>query len=434
VAVIHDSLYWQGKRDVPLLSDESELYARAAAQRSRRPDSAVSVSNRYHSYLAFTEMITNPISRDYKNTSIRYDGVLNPSQIGYSQNNGVSILQRMRIRKRYGDGTLLSLMPELGFVSRRKEFFFKAEGLWEYWPERQASLRVLTGNGNQSYSFGMMKEINDRLAGSSFKAEDLNLQYFRHYYVDITNRIDLFNGFRLTAGITYNRRSPVERRFDIEVGEDVREIVNSDYHDFTSTAGFSYTPRYYYRMVGRRKEYIFSRYPTLSVEVAKAFPGIWRGEGDYGRIEADVQQSVSLGLLQRLNYHVSAGMYTSKKSSYFTDFRYFTRRNFPDTWDDQIGGVFNLLGREWFYASDQYAQVHLMYQSPFILLYFLEEEASRYVSAERLYLSQLWTPALPSYTEIGYGIGNHIFNIALFAGFRRLKYQNIGVKFAFELF
>jgi hypothetical protein len=434
VPIVLDSLYWEQVRDLPLASEENELYAQAAAQRAEPAGAPASVPLYRNPYLTFAELMTNPISRDYKNTYIRYYGILNPSQLGYSKNNGISFQQRMRIQKRYENETRLSFASELGFVSKRKEIFFKAEGLWEYSPERLGTLRLQAGNGNQSYSFGMMKEINAQLADSSFKAEDLNLQYFRHYYVDLTNRIDLFNGFQLRTSLTYNRRNPVERKFDIEVGNEVKEIINSDYHDFTSTVGFSYTPRYYYRMDGRRKEYVFSYYPTISVEFAKAIPGVWRGKGDYGKIEADVQQSVSLGLLQRLNYHFSAGMYTSKKSSYFTDFRYFTRRNFPDTWDDQIGGVFNLLGREWFYASDQYVQMHLMYQSPFILLQFFEREATKYVFAERLYFSQLWTPALPSYTEIGYGIGNHIFNIAFFAGFNKLGYQGVGVKFAFELF
>jgi hypothetical protein len=434
VVIQYDSIYWKQMRDLPLSTEEQALYAQSTDVKRHTPDSVASISTRHNPYLAFTELITNPISRDFKNTYIRYSGILNPSQVGYSRNNGLSFLQRLRIQKHYKNETRLSFAPELGIVSKRKEVFFKAEGLWEYWPERLASLRLLIGNGNQSYSFGMMQEINNQLADSSFKAEDLNLQYFRHYYIDISNRMDLFNGFRLTAGVTYNRRNPVTRRFDIGVGDEVKEIINSDYHDFTSTVGISYTPRYYYRMNGRRKTYIYSHYPTLSVEFAKAYPHIWNSEGDYGRIEADVQQSISLGLLQRLNYHVSAGLYLSKTSSYFTDFRYFTRRNFPDTWDDQIGGVFNLLGREWFYASDQYAQIHLMYQSPFILLHVLEKEASKYVFSERLYFSQLWTPALPSYTEVGYGIGNHIFNIALFAGFSRLTYQSIGVKFAFEIF
>ena len=149
-----------------------------------------------------------------------------------------------------------------------------------------------------------------------------------------------------------------------------------------------------------------------------------------------------LGAYLYLNYHVSGGLFWRPKSIYFADFRYFTRRNFPDTWDDQIGGVFNLLAGEWFNASDKYVQAHVMYESPFVLFKFLRVNstrkflrvASRYILSERFYLSQLWTPVLPSYTEIGYGIGNHIFNIALFAGFDRWRYDGIGVKFAFELF
>jgi len=43
-------------------------------------------------------------------------------------------------------------------------------------------------------------------------------------------------------------------------------------------------------------------------------------------------------------------------------------------------------------------------------------------------------PVLPSYTEIGYGFGNNIINVALFTGFEKLKYKNIGLKFVFEIF
>ena len=75
-----------------------------------------------------------------------------------------------------------------------------------------------------------------------------------------------------------------------------------------------------------------------------------------------------------------------------------------------------------------------MYESPFILMHLLKKEASKHIFTERLYLSQLFTPYLPSYTEVGYGIGNHLFNIAVFAGFEKGEYQRAGFRFAFELF
>ena len=42
---------------------------------------------------------------------------------------------------------------------------------------------------------------------------------------------------------------------------------------FTPVVGFSYTPRQYYWMDGYRKEYLYSYYPTISVEFARAIPG-----------------------------------------------------------------------------------------------------------------------------------------------------------------
>ena len=51
-----------------------------------------------------------------------------------------------------------------------------------------------------------------------------------------------------------------------------------------------------------------------------------------------------------------------------------------------------------------------------------------------LYLSQLWTPVLPNYSELGYGIGSDLFHIAFFLGFEEFKYQSVGLKFALELF
>ena len=77
-----------------------------------------------------------------------------------------------------------------------------------------------------------------------------------------------------------------------------------------------------------------------------------------------------------------------------------------------------------------------MYESPFILLRFLKPnpKAHKYLVSERFYLSLLWTPVLPNYSELGYGIGSDLFHIALFLGFEKFKYQSVGLKFALELF
>lgn len=429
IPIIQDSAFWNKKRGTPLSHEEKRVYESATSHTVQIGD-----TGNIRKYLKITEKLTNTINLDYKTTRLKYSGILNPFQLGYSGRNGITYKQQLRFSKTFEKDRQLRFRPEVGYVFKRKELFFKFAGDWEYLPERRGTLSLSVGNANQGYSSEIMNEINQQLKDSAFNFDDLNLKYFKHYFIDIRNEIELFNGFQVMAGLSYHRRLPMKNKSDMNVGDDVIDIINEKYHDFTPVIGFSYTPRQYYWMDGYRKEYLYSYYPTISIEIGRGIPGIWKSTGDYGRVEADVHQSIYLGLSRRFNYHISGGLYTNQKSTYFADFRYFARRNFPDSWEDRFGGVFNELKSVWFNASDKYVQAHIMYESPFMLFQLFKPKATKYILSERFYLGQLWTPVLPSYTEIGYGFGNNLFNIAVFAGFNKWEYQSIGVKFGFELF
>lgn len=430
VPIIRDTTFWQQKRDLPLTAEEE--YVLTTLKDTVRVVENDSVDR--IDYLEITENITSSMNWSKPSVRIRYSGILNPFQLGYSGRDGITYKQRLRIYKSFDRDRQLRFSPEIGYMFKRKELFFKVPLEWEYLPEKMGTLSLTIANDNQTYSSDIMETINEHLKDSLFTFDDLNLSYFRHYYVDLRNNIELFNGFTLSAGLSYHLRTPVKRKSNIDPGEAVEEILNDDFNDFTPVVGISYTPRQYYWMDGHRKVYAYSNFPTFSVEFARGIPGVLGSLGNYARIEGDVHQSINIGLLRLINYHISAGMYTRKKSTYFADFRYFARRNFPESWTDGIGGVFNLLNREWYNASDQYIQAHFMYQSPFILFQLFKIESSKFVISERFYASQLWTPVLPSYTEFGYGVGNHVFNIAAFISFNKLEYDSFGFKFAFELF
>ncbi|MCD7852025.1 MAG: DUF5686 family protein [Parabacteroides sp.] len=429
IPIISDSSYWNRKRDIPLTGEEEKKYEKKNIAILQKSD-----TGNIQRYLKITEKLTNTINLDYKTTRLKYSGILNPFQLGYSGRNGITYKQQIRFSKTFKRDRQLRFHPEVGFVFKRKELFFKFGGDWEYLPEKRGALSLSLGNTNQGYSSKIMNEINEQLKDSAFNFDNLDLQYFKHYYIELRNQIELFNGFQLTTGVSYHHRTPT-RKSAIDPGDGVTEIINDNYDDFIQTIGISYTPRQYYWMDGHRKEYLYSYYPTISLEYGKAIPGVWNSSGNYGRIEADIHQSIYLGLSRRFNYHVSGGIYTDQKSTYFADYRYFTRNNFPESWGgDDFGGVFHQLRSVWFNASDKYAQAHIMYESPFMLIQLIKPEATKHIISERFYLSQLWMPVKPSYTEIGYGFGNHIFNVAAFVGFDKLKYDGIGFKFAFELF
>lgn len=75
-----------------------------------------------------------------------------------------------------------------------------------------------------------------------------------------------------------------------------------------------------------------------------------------------------------------------------------------------------------------------MFESPLLLLQLFKTRHARYVVSERLYLGQLWTPSLPCYTKLGYGVGSDLFNVGVFTGFEQGRYRSVGVKLTFELF
>ena len=157
-------------------------------------------------------------------------------------------------------------------------------------------------------------------------------------------------------------------------------------------------------------------------------------KNDYWRLETGLNQTLRLGLSKRLSYNFSTGFYLKAQQNYFANFRYFAKQYFPEPWRDRFGGIFHLLDSEWYYASEHYVQAHGMYEAPFILFRFIKPRAQRYMVSERFYLSQLWTPLKPNHTELGYGVGNDLINVALFLGFDQFKYQGIGLKLSLELF
>ena len=155
--------------------------------------------------------------------------------------------------------------------------------------------------------------------------------------------------------------------------------------------------------------------------------------GQYERLEFDLQHHIPLGLMRNIYYRFGFGMFTNQKEMYFVDFNNFTRSNLPEGWNDEIGGVFQLLDRRWYNASRKYIRGHFTYEAPFLLLKHLIKY-TRYVQNERLYASILSVPHLQPYIELGYGIGTHSFEFGVFVGSANWRYTEVGCKFTFELF
>ena len=157
VPIVRDTAYWHAYRDIPLSREEELLYARRETKADTLPKDTV---RNIRQYIHLTSHLTNSVNMDYKSTRIKYSGLLNPFQLGYSARNGITYKQQFRISKTFDRDKQLRLHPEIGFVFKRKQIFFKLRGDWEYLPQRRGALSIEVGNGNESYSSDITDQIN----------------------------------------------------------------------------------------------------------------------------------------------------------------------------------------------------------------------------------------------------------------------------------
>ncbi|MCC8146066.1 MAG: DUF5686 family protein, partial [Bacteroidales bacterium] len=433
--IIRDSLFWNKKRPIPLSDHEETLYE--AQLRIQHEADSIANENSGKRTWNYSRGIFFSQKLHYNNTQLIYSGLINPLKFSYSKIDGVVYWQQFRLTKDFKNGQIFQFRPDIGFLLQKDEIYFNVPAEWIFAPAKFGSLNVSVGNSNQSFNSKTLEKINE-IIPDSINFDDFNIDYFRHYRLEVKSSYELTNGLLMYGGVDYNWYMPVNgenSKFHLKAGmdEDLQDLVSDQYRAFSPVVGLRWTPGQYYRFNGTRKEYLNSKFPTVSAEYARGIKGIFRSNSDYERIEVDIQQKIPLGLMQSLHYYIGAGWFTNTRSIYFADFKKFRKRNIPESWNDPIGGIFHLLRGDWYNAANSYYQAHFMYESPFFLLQLFKGITIRDVLQERIYVSQLYTPVLPSYTEIGYGVGNFLGNMGIFFSLNKWKFDSVGFKIAFDL-
>ena len=435
VPIISDEKFWEENRSVPLTSYEKSLIESRQEKQPR--------TNVFHwvqgSWNFFSQGIISSKRFRYNDSQMSYSGLFNPFKLAYSKLDGIVYWQEFRYRKINDAGQEFYLRPSVGFLFQRGQVYFNLPIQWLFQPLRMGEIRFTFRNRNKAYSSTFMDMI-EKETPDSIHFEDFNLNYYHHYTSGIEGQYEILNGLLLRGGINYDWYVPVKHKNKGEtnlqnnpdISDNVSDLTTDQYRMFIPTIGLTWTPRQFFRIVGKRKEYVGSQFPTLSAEYAWGMRGIGGSNSNYTQLEADIQQKIPIGLMTSFQYYAGAGKFLRTHSLYFADFNWFQKRNYPDSWDDPIGGVFHLLRAEWYNASRSYAQAHLMYEFPYTLLR-LFKNVTKDVLNERIYLSQLYTPILPCYTEVGYGVGNFVGDAGIFVSFERGRYESFGVTFTLGL-
>ena len=372
--------------------------------------------------------------------SVRCSPLINPVMLDYSHTHGISYRQRFKFNKLFPNDRLLRIVPQVGYNFTKKELYVKGDMEFQYWPEKRGGLEVGAGNGNRIYSSVVLDKLQS-LPDSSFNFKDMELDYFKDIYLNVFHNLEPVNGLFIKAGVSMHWRHLMDKSklmlndFIQQAGGGILSNmdIRADYNSFAPRLRIEWTPGMYYYMNGRRKMNVGSSFPTFILDYERGFKGIFNSNDEHERVEFDVQQKIKLNQIRTLSYRAGFGMFTRMDNIYFVDFVNFKRSNIPEGWNDEIGGTFQLLDRQWYNSSRQYWRGNLAYESPFILLRPFNRWLGM-IQQERLYGGILFMPHLNPYVELGYGIGTHIFDAGVFVSSINGKFDTVGFKFTFELF
>ena len=437
VPVRIDSLFWDEQRPIPLQERERDVITQHSQQQAEKEIQKINGDSLGSAGIAqqmAQRMVMNS-NYKYRSTRIGYSGLLNPLMLGYSSRDGVTYRQKLSFNIDLHRNRTLMVNAFAGYMFRRKEFFTDLTTSWNYEPFHLGTASFSVGIGNPTYSSLFVEQIQDRLRNQGLSFEDISLRYYKDYYFKLFNTYELINGVLLQTGVDYHIRksknSPLMLRAASDVSNPIEELFGTK-KSFAPYIRLSWTPVQYYRYEGRQKIHERSAFPTFKIELSRSLLDILGSTSQYNRIEFDISQNIQFGLMNSLQYHLGAAMFINQETEYFADFVYFSKNNFPENWNDGLGGNFNLLSRTLYNASDSYVQGHMMFETPFLILKSIPF-VSDFADKERVYLSQLYTPQIISYTEFGYGIGNRFFNAGIFGSFHKTGFKQIGVRAAFEL-
>lgn len=436
VPVLRDSLFWEEMRPIPLQARERDVINRHIAQQNERARYPANdtLSGMQRAQQMAQRVVMNSKYK-YRSTRIGYSGLFNPFMLGYSSRDGITYRQKLSFIIDLKRNRTVDINATAGYMSRQKDIFTNLTTIWNYDPYRLSSATFSLGSGNPTYSSLFVDQIQDSLKNKGLTFEDISLNYYKDYYFRLFNTLEAANGLLLQTGVDYHIRksknNPMKLRSLPGDSEPIEDLFGTK-RSFAPFMRISWTPMQYYRYEGQQKIYERSSFPTFKLELSRSFLDILGSTSQYNRIEFDISQHIPFGLRHSLQYHLGTGSFINQKTEYFADFVYFSKYNFSENWNDGLGGNFNLLNRELYNASDSYIQGHVMFETPFLILKNINF-VSDFADKERIYFSQLYTPQIISYTELGYGIGNRFFNAGFFCSFHKDQFKELGVRAAFEL-
>ncbi|NRD23844.1 TonB-dependent receptor [Winogradskyella litoriviva] len=415
-----DSLFWNKIRPVPLtLEERNDYVTKDSIQviRESKPylDSIDGVKNKFKlgNILGYT------YQNSHKNYRLGYS--IPPTSTQFNTVQGYTIGGNVFYTKSYDDDYKRYLTINADVQYGISDDRLRASGGATYKFNSVTNSYLTLYGGVTTVQFNSANPISPLVNGvSSLFFEDNYMKIYDKSYVTANYSEELFNGFRLFTGLTYERRKALFNTTD-------QTYINDENDAYTSNnplneLAYGIAPFQTHHMlkgvvnarINFGQEYMSypdakynvgnDNYPTLYLGYEKGF-GATIDDYNFDQIKARLTQSFNVKDKGRFSYNLKAGKFFNADDIAFTDYQHFNGNQTHVSFDGNYTNVFNNLDYYSASTNDSYFEAHAEHDfNGFILgkVPLLNKLNFNLVVGAHL----LSTPEIKPYQEYSIGLDN----------------------------
>ncbi len=456
-----DSTYWAEIRPIPLSEIEMksirirDSIKMESSVRKMKTDTLSRVEKKKENRFIRTlkDICFGHTWSDTTGFNFRFGGFLDFDNFSFNTVDGFVHGIDFSITKRWKNNTSLSLYPDIRYVFSREQLLWRLNGNFSYDRIRQAQFFFRAGITSRDIGTG--GSINTFLNSiTSLFFEKNYLKLFENRYFAFGHRSRISTGTYLEMTAEYDDRRVLENNTSFAFINSSAEYSDNmpdnlylsaeadsmyalrDQKHFEFVTSVTFTPRQKYRIINDAKIPWGSDWPAFKLtwkHGINEFTELTDRYRHFDMIRFEASKEHDMGAFSEFRWRIRAGGFLNKKYLTWYDFFHFNSQPLPvliNNYQDafRLSEYYSLSTNEFF------GEAHIKYTTPYLLLKYLPG-LSKTLMRENLSLSWVGSEFHKSYTEIGYSISELFLvgELGVYAGFKNLSYESIGVRLVLRL-
>lgn len=444
-AMKKDTAFWNTARPIPLTKVEAGLSdsIKTPKQDTLANQDSATVKKKKKEMGKFGKLVFGGSGFYMFDSAMKvsYNGLIGINKFDFNTVDGFVFKQTFSFDIKTDSVHRLKINPGAAYAFNREAFMWWVASNYEYAPLRGGNISLSYNKSTKDYNRegGMHPYINT--LASLFLRMNYK-KFYEEHHVQLSNKIDLMNGLRLSASIGFRDEKILGNHSDfsffyrktrdytpnIPDADESALLQNQDNKEAYLSARLEYTPKYYYRIRNGRKHYQHSKYPTFHAAYVKAVPGILGSSANYDFMEIGVRQTKNWGMMHSFTWNITAGQFLNTRKIYLSDYKFFNNQPLPVIIGNARNSFF-LPGLYENYSNKGFVESHVTFTTPYLLLKYLPFISNK-IWMENLHLNYLYTKHAGNYWETGYSLTQiYAFaGVGVYAGFRGTKFQSVGLR------